>query len=102
MIHIFSVFFGQNINSTASLCAVLAFTIFFTFFHKLYLEFVSKIHKPTANVLLYMLFRSFIEVPINNKISINNSDTGVHYWKIKNGNKEIVYTNKNEHIRNIK
>jgi len=52
--------------------------------------------------MINMLFRSFIEVPINNKISINNSDTGIHYWKIKNGNKEIVYTNKNEHIRNIK
>jgi len=51
--------------------------------------------------MINMLFRSFIEVPINNKISINNSDTGIHYWKIKNGNKEIVYTNKNEHIKNI-
>jgi len=52
--------------------------------------------------MINMLFRSFIEVPLNNKISISNSDTGIHYWKIKKGNKEIIYTNKNEHIKNIK
>ena len=51
--------------------------------------------------MINMLFRCFIEVPMNNKISIKNSDTGIHYWKIKNGNKEIVFSNKNEHIINI-
>ena len=51
--------------------------------------------------MINMLFRCFIEVPMNNKISVKNSDTGIHYWRIKNGNKEIIFSNKNEHTKNI-
>ena len=49
--------------------------------------------------MINMLFRSFIEVPLNNKITIKSGDTGIHYWKVKNGNKEIIFSNKNEHIK---
>jgi len=51
--------------------------------------------------MINMLFRSFIEVPMNNKISIKSGDTGIHYWKFKNGNKEIIFNNKIDHLKNI-
>ena len=51
--------------------------------------------------MINMLFKSFLESSINSKIPIKNSDTGIHHWRIKNGNKEIILCNSNEHIKNI-
>ena len=51
--------------------------------------------------MINMLFRSFIESSMNNKISIKNSDTGIHHWRINKGNKEIIFCNSNEHTKNI-
>ena len=53
------------------------------------------------NGLINMLFRSFIEAPMNMKISIRNSDTGIHHWKITDGNRDILFSNRNEHLKNI-
>ena len=51
--------------------------------------------------MINMLFRSFMELSINSKHTIGNSDTGIHYWRIKKGDRQIIYSNKNEHIKNI-
>jgi 2,3-bisphosphoglycerate-dependent phosphoglycerate mutase len=51
--------------------------------------------------MINMLFKSFLEMPIDNKISIKNSDTGIHHWRINNGNREIILCNSNEHIKYI-
>ena len=51
--------------------------------------------------MINMLFKSFMESPMNGKISIKNSDTGIHHWKVNNGNKEIILCNSNEHLKNI-
>ena len=37
--------------------------------------------------MINMLFRSLLESPIKNKISVKSSDTGIHHWRINNGNK---------------
>jgi len=49
--------------------------------------------------MINMLFKSFLESPINSKISIKNSDTGIHHWRINNGNREIILCNNIEHIK---
>jgi len=51
--------------------------------------------------MINMLFRSFIETPMNSKISIANSDTGIHHWRINNGSKEILLCNSIEHLRSV-
>jgi 2,3-bisphosphoglycerate-dependent phosphoglycerate mutase len=51
--------------------------------------------------MINMLFKSFIESPINFEIGISNSDTGIHHWRIKNNKKEIILCNSKEHIKNI-
>ena len=51
--------------------------------------------------MINMLFKSFLESPVNSKVSIKNSDTGIHHWRIKNGNREIILCNGNEHIKNM-
>jgi 2,3-bisphosphoglycerate-dependent phosphoglycerate mutase len=50
--------------------------------------------------MINMLFKSFIESPINSKISLSNSDTGIHHWRIKNNKKSIILCNHKEHINN--
>jgi len=51
--------------------------------------------------MINMLFKCFIEVPINSTISITNGDTGIHQWRIKNNKRIIVSCNNQEHIRNV-
>jgi len=49
--------------------------------------------------MINMLFKSFLESPINSKISVKSSDTGIHHWRINNENKEIILCNSIEHIK---
>jgi 2,3-bisphosphoglycerate-dependent phosphoglycerate mutase len=48
--------------------------------------------------MINMLFRCFIESPGNSTISIANSDTGIHHWRVKNNKKTIIFCNSREHI----
>ena len=50
--------------------------------------------------MINMLFRSFMEAPVNSTTSITNSDTGIHHWKIENNRRTIVFCNNQEHINN--
>jgi 2,3-bisphosphoglycerate-dependent phosphoglycerate mutase len=49
--------------------------------------------------MINMLFKSFLEFPVNGEISIKSGDTGIHHWRIDNGNKEIILCNNIEHLR---
>ena len=49
-----------------------------------------------------MLFKSFIESPINSTITIKTGDTGIHHWRIKDNNRSIIFSGKQEHLENIK
>jgi 2,3-bisphosphoglycerate-dependent phosphoglycerate mutase len=55
----------------------------------------------THGGMINMLFKSFMESPINSRINISNSDTGIHHWRIKNNNREIILCNSKEHCKNI-
>jgi 2,3-bisphosphoglycerate-dependent phosphoglycerate mutase len=49
--------------------------------------------------MINMLFKCFIESPVNCQISISNSDTGIHHWKIRGRKKEIILCNGREHLQ---
>ena len=48
-----------------------------------------------------MLFRSFIESPLNSKITVLTGDTGIHHWRIRDNNKSIIYAGKDEHLKHM-
>lgn len=54
-------------------------------------------HGGTIN----MLFRSFLQLPLESNIIFPTEDTGIHHWIIKNENKYIISANTFEHIKNI-
>ena len=45
-----------------------------------------------------MLFKSFIESPINSTITIKTGDTGIHHWRIKDNKRSIIFSGKQEHL----
>jgi len=48
--------------------------------------------------MINMLFRSFLNLPMNTDISLSTSDTGVHFWKLENEVKQIIFSNRTEHL----
>ncbi len=48
--------------------------------------------------IINMLFRSFLELPINSQLFISTGDTGIHYWQITSCCHRIIYTNKLSHL----
>jgi len=48
--------------------------------------------------MINMLFRSFLNLPMNSDINIATSDTGIHFWKLENETKQIIFSNKVEHL----
>ena len=52
--------------------------------------------------MINMLFRSFLKMPINLDCIISNGDTAVHYWKVENGKRKIIFLNKTDHLQSIR
>jgi 2,3-bisphosphoglycerate-dependent phosphoglycerate mutase len=52
-------------------------------------------HGGTIN----MLFQSFLGLPVKNDIVICSGDTGVHVWRVNGGNRTIIMSNGNAHLR---
>ncbi|WP_346913964.1 histidine phosphatase family protein [Clostridium sp.] len=48
--------------------------------------------------IINMLFRSFLELPLNSKMFISTGDTGIHHWQITSRCHRIIYTNKLSHL----
>lgn len=48
--------------------------------------------------IINMLFRSFLELPINSQLFISTGDTGIHHWQITSCCHRIIYTNKLSHL----
>ena len=55
----------------------------------------------THGGVINMLFRSFIESPINSEISIFTGDTGIHHWRIRENNKSIIFSGKEDHLNSL-
>lgn len=49
--------------------------------------------------LTTMLYRSFLNLPIDTNIWLASGDTGVHLWRIKDDKKIIVFSNMQEHLQ---
>lgn len=48
--------------------------------------------------IITMLYRSFLNLPIDTNVWLATGDTGVHMWRIQGDRKVIVYSNKQEHL----
>ncbi|QUH19328.1 histidine phosphatase family protein [Alkaliphilus sp. B6464] len=49
--------------------------------------------------LITMLYRSFLNMPIDTNVWLSSGDTGVHLWQINNDKKIVMFTNIQEHLR---
>ncbi|WP_438435245.1 histidine phosphatase family protein [Gorillibacterium sp. sgz500922] len=75
-----------------------------TFLSKLadqYSETDKRICMVSHGEFINMLFRSFLRLPINMDISIASGDTGIHLWKMAGDQREIIFANYQEHLRDI-
>ncbi|MFA5524942.1 MAG: histidine phosphatase family protein [Tissierellales bacterium] len=48
--------------------------------------------------IITMLYRSFLNLPIDTNIWLASGDTGIHLWRIDGDRKVIVFSNKQEHL----
>lgn len=48
-----------------------------------------------------MLFRCFLRLPVNMDTWLSSGDTGIHLWKINGNERNIMFTNYQEQIRNL-
>ena len=48
--------------------------------------------------MINMLFRSFLELPVNSEITISCGDTGIHHWKISGNKRRIISINSQVHL----
>lgn len=48
-----------------------------------------------------MLFRSFLRLPVDTDISVASGDTGVHLWRVNDNDRRVIFTNYQEHIRDL-
>jgi len=48
--------------------------------------------------MINMLFRSFLQLPINDNIFLSTGDTGIHKWSIENNNRRINFSNSQIHL----
>lgn len=51
--------------------------------------------------MINMLFRSFLKLPMDSDVSIRTGDTGIHLWQVKGQERRILFTNYQEHLREI-
>ncbi|MEW8993213.1 histidine phosphatase family protein [Clostridium sp.] len=58
----------------------------------------STIAIVTHGGIINMLFRSFLELPLNSRMFISTGDTGIHHWQITSCCHRIIYTNKLSHL----
>ena len=48
--------------------------------------------------IINMLFRSFLDLPLNTDIGIRTSGTGVHLWRMNEKGRSIVFSNSQIHL----
>ena len=48
--------------------------------------------------MINMLFRSFLRLPVSQEMNFVTSDTGVHYLKINENKRIIMYLNRQDHL----
>ena len=52
----------------------------------------------THGGMINMLFRSFLQLPVKDDISITTGDTGIHRWDIEDGRRRVVFANRLVHL----
>lgn len=63
-------------------------------------------HKATICIvshggLITMLYRSFLNLPVDTNIWLASGDTAVHTWRIIDGKKIVFFSNMQEHLKQL-
>lgn len=61
-------------------------------------ETVKRICIVSHGGMINMLFRSFMDLPVNSNSWISTGDTGIHLWKVNRDERRIIFSNKQEHL----
>src|SRR6056297_1426750 len=74
-----------------------------TFWSKFFYEFdesnnTKQIAVVSHGGMINMLLRSFLKLPVNQEMNFVTSDTGLHYLKITDDKRIIMYLNRQEHL----
>jgi 2,3-bisphosphoglycerate-dependent phosphoglycerate mutase len=48
--------------------------------------------------MINMLFRSFLNLPINTEVGLNTADTGIHLWIVDGNKRYIEFLNSTKHL----
>ena len=65
-------------------------------------ETKKRICLVTHGGFINMLFRrSFLRLPMEFDVSVASGDTAVHLWQVQGRNRRIIFTNYQEHIRDL-
>lgn len=52
--------------------------------------------------MINMLFRAFLNLPMDTQVALRTGDTGIHLWQVQGRERRIVFSNYQEHIHNLK
>lgn len=74
-----------------------------TFWSKFFYEFIESNNNKQVGIvshggMINMLFRSLLRLPVNQEMNFVTSDTGVHYLKITENKRIIMYLNRQDHL----
>ena len=48
--------------------------------------------------LIMMLFRAFLNLPMDSEVGIGTDDTGIHLWRIEGRGRQIGFLNRSDHL----
>jgi 2,3-bisphosphoglycerate-dependent phosphoglycerate mutase len=51
--------------------------------------------------MINMLFRSFLNLPLQTEVNLSTGDTGIHLWKVSNKDKTVLFSNFLGHLDNV-
>lgn len=71
-------------------------------------ELMSK-HDMQENIVIVShgkmiaeLYRVFLELPVHSNVYVYSGDTGIHRWKIDQGQRYVLWANRTEHLLELK
>lgn len=59
---------------------------------------VERIAVVSHGGLIHMLFRAFLNLPVNSDIWLASGDTGIHCWRVKGNLRQVIFSNSLKHL----
>lgn len=55
----------------------------------------------THGGMINMLFRVFLNLPMNTEVTLRTGDTGIHLWQVDGQKRSVIFSNKQEHLLDL-